>query len=91
MVVRKRSDLELSEDDFVQMLALLDVLDEMQLLRLQCKISSLIGDPLPEGEGKAGDTEPPPRGLGGPYAREEADSYEDLAEILEPEDEDGGV
>lgn len=86
MRVRKRSDVELGEHDFERLLDLVDVLDEVQLLRLQCKISSLIGDPPESQEATAGDTVPPPRGLGGPYAGS-GDSYEELAEILEPGDD----
>lgn len=92
MVVRKRSDLELGEAEFGQLLALIDVLDEVQLLRLQCKISSLIGDPPDSDDGRPDrETDPPPGGLGGPYAGKPLDHYEELSDILEPEDDDGGV
>lgn len=88
MSARKRSDLELPEDEFARLLQLCDVLDEVQLLRLQCKVSSLIGDP-PESTGPVDlDTVPPPSGLGGPYTSVVESSYEELADVLEPDDAD---
>lgn len=96
---RRRSDLELSEQEFERLLSLCDVLDEVQLLRLQCKVGSLIGDP-PVGEGRPDrDTVPPPAGLGGPYTQSsvsgvrpavvpdgEYEDLTDLADALEPLD-----
>lgn len=43
---------------------------EVQLLRLQCKVAALIGDPpqwFSDGRPEPPDTSPPPAGLSGPY------------------------
>jgi len=59
----------MSEREFERMLELVDALDPIQLLRLQCKVSALIGDPptgvLGPGEGTI--PPPPPGGSEGEY------------------------
>lgn len=98
MGVRKKADLELSDREFERLLALVDLLDEVQLLRLQCKVAALIGDP-PQwtvgGWAPERKTDPPPTGLSGVYAPPAppppADTYEELDFEWEDEPDDGGV
>ena len=70
MVIRKRHpELELSDAEFERLLDLLDVLDEVQLLRLQCKVGVLLGNsepgPPPVAEGASARA----RSGSGTYAR----------------------
>lgn len=71
----------MSGEEFERLLGLIDALDSIQLLRLQCKVSSLIGDPPGSDAGwrPEGDTLPPPSGLHGHYAADETTAiYEDI-------------
>jgi hypothetical protein len=98
MGARKRQDLELNEREFARLLELVDLLDEVQLLRLQCKVGALLGDQAQEPSGRSDrDTVPPPMGLGGHYTRAveaapvgvPADGYEELRIDWEHEPDDG--
>lgn len=92
MVVRKRPDLELNDREFDRLLALVEILDEVQLLRLQCRVALFIGDPpqwmAESSPARVGDTLPPPSGLGGPYdvPSKSSDMYEELTVSWEDED-----
>jgi len=100
MTERKKPQhhLELNAHEFERLLDLVDILDEVQLLRLQCKVAAMIGDPPQWGEPASPKpappapaerrTGPPPPGLHGPYAPPE-DEYEELDISWEDEEGDG--
>jgi hypothetical protein len=80
---RKYPQVDLSSAEFEKLLALVDALDPIQLLRLQCKVNSLIGDPEEDGPTAVRQdiaTLPPPAGLAGVYKDVE------LEEIVEDDE-----
>jgi hypothetical protein len=78
----KYPQVDMSDREFERLLDLVDALDPVQLLRLQCKVSALIGDPPAPASGWSPEQDtlrPPPPAIG-PFADDEitAVTYEDI-------------